>query len=281
MSGRPGPRSSARRRAPREGRDLHTVAVDVALLVGVAGAGLLAAVPRRRSREPPREVAQQEVEEHGIPRVRRVSGRLRAGRGRRPCARRARARACATRSRLGRRGRPAPGSGQRTGWPRPQHGCRGAARASWVRGQWSRRVVSSPHSTQSSICLVEWGSVKACPKKNSRKPRSRAPSSAGCTWPSPRSCRARRSKENPVGWGRRRDTKGGRRLDRHRAGGPAPGTWAALDGRRAPGEQPPTSTARSVAVASSTARASAANSRRRTPRARPAGRSRRSRGRRT
>ena len=31
-------------------------------------------------------------------------------------------------------------------------------------------VVSSPQPTQSSICLVECGSLHACEKKNSRKP---------------------------------------------------------------------------------------------------------------
>ncbi len=31
-------------------------------------------------------------------------------------------------------------------------------------------VVSSPQPTQSSICLVECGSLNACEKKNSRKP---------------------------------------------------------------------------------------------------------------
>ena len=41
---------------------------------------------------------------------------------------------------------------------------------SWVRTRVSA-VVSSPHPTMSSICLVEWGSGKTWPAKNSRKPR--------------------------------------------------------------------------------------------------------------
>ena len=54
-------------------------------------------------------------------------------------------------------------------------------------------VVSSPHATQSSICLVECGSRKDLARRRTRGSRgSRAASGGGCTSPTPRSRRARR-----------------------------------------------------------------------------------------
>ena len=164
---------------------------------------------------------------------------------------------------------PAPAGG-----PRPRRrGSRapGSGRARRAPARSPRRIVppcvaisvsgsvSSPQPTQSSICLVECGSVKHCAKKNSRNRGSRAASSGGCTWPSPRRCRApRRTRSRPCRgvWAA--------------SGTAGPMKTTPVDAlRMLGGEQqrraaPPTRARprrpRSVAVASRTARASAANS---------------------
>ena len=79
-------------------------------------------------------------------------------------------------------------------------------------GERARASISWPQPTQSSICLVEWGSREHLPEEEaggSRRSRRRA-SGGGCTWPSPRWCRARRpTRGAPArGGGRRARTAG-------------------------------------------------------------------------
>ena len=80
--------------------------------------------------------------------------------------------------------RPASGSG-----PGAQSSAASRARRAWppssVADERLRASVSRPQPTQSSVGLVECGSVNIWEKKNSRKPGSRAASSGGSTSPSP------------------------------------------------------------------------------------------------
>ena len=119
---------------------------------------------RRRRRD---EVAQEEVDLDRVARVRRVARALEADERRRRSARRARRPTRASGSR--RRAPWITSTGQRTRAgelarrsPRRAPG-RAASRSA------SPASSRSPQPTQSSIGLVECGSVKICEKKNSRK----------------------------------------------------------------------------------------------------------------
>ena len=155
-----------------------------------------AAAPRAAAASTPRgrggrdEVAQQQVDLHRVARLRAVAGalerhQLAAGRlapARRPGR--------AGGSGPGRRGSRAPGTRTRAAMSReaprgPHRSSAGVVSAS-VSGS-----VSSAQPTQSSICLVECGSLNIWREEELEEAEVvLAASSGGCTSPSPRRCRA-------------------------------------------------------------------------------------------